>query len=211
MRETVRVVLADDHPIVRSGIRSLLERAGDIQVVGEASTGQETLLLINELAPDVLLLDMELPDIKGIEVARQVLQSGATVKILVLSAHDDPIYIHELLESGAVGYMVKEEAPEVIIDAVRGVAQGEQGWVSRQIAAKMVSWMRGEETAGVNFTPREKDVLRFVVDGKTNQQIGALLGISEKTVEKYLYAIFTKLDVSSRVEVAVYAVREGLV
>jgi DNA-binding NarL/FixJ family response regulator len=211
MTNPVRVVLADDHPIVRSGIRSLLERAADIQVVGEASTGQEALTLINDLSPDVLLLDMELPDIKGMEVAHRLQKAGSPVKILVLSAYDDPIYIHELLESGASGYMVKEEAPEVIIDAVRGVAQGEQGWISRRIAAKMVSWMRGEEAGGVNFTPREMDVLRFVVAGKTNQNIGALLGISEKTVEKYLYAIFTKLEVSSRVEVAVYAVREGLV
>ncbi len=207
----IRVVLADDHPVVRGGIRNLLERALDIQVVGEASNGNEALKLVEELSPDILLLDMELPDLKGIEVAQQLRSGGNPVKILVLSAHDDPLYIRELLESGASGYLVKEEAPETIVDAVRGVAHGEQGWVSRKIAAQMVSWMRGDEVGEVKLTPREMDVLRLVVEGKTNQNIGVLLGISEKTVEKYLYAIFTKLEVTSRVEAAVYAVREGLV
>ena len=207
----IRVVLADDHPVVRRGIRDMLERVVDICVVGEASTGEEALHLVDELKPDVLLLDMELPGIKGIEVAQQLKQLGSPVRILVLSAHDEPIYIRELLEAGAAGYLVKEEAPETIIEAVRGVAHGEQGWVSRRIAAQMVSWMRGDDVGGVKLTPREMDVLRLVVEGKTNQNIGVLLGISEKTVEKYLYAIFAKLDVTSRVEAAVYAVREGLV
>lgn len=207
----IRVVLADDHPVVRSGIRNLLERAVDITVVGEASTGGEALKMVDDLGPDVLLLDMELPDVKGIEVAQQLRQAGSPVRILVLSAHDDPLYIRELLESGAAGYLVKEEAPETIVEAVRGVAHGEQGWVSRRIAAQMVSWMRGDEIGEIKLTPREMDVLRLVVEGKTNQNIGVLLGISEKTVEKYLYAIFTKLEVTSRVEAAVFAVREGLV
>jgi DNA-binding NarL/FixJ family response regulator len=211
MMSPIRVLIADDHPIVRSGIKAFLERAMDIQVVGEATTGEEAFRLVEETTPDILLLDMELPDMKGIEVARQLKQKGSPVKILVLSAHDDPLYIHELLEAGAMGYLIKEEAPHVIIEAVRGVAQGEQGWVSRSIAARMVSWMRGEEEGAVKFTPREMDVLRLVTDGKTNQQIAAVLGISEKTVEKYLYEVFQKLGVTSRTEVAVYAVREGLV
>jgi DNA-binding NarL/FixJ family response regulator len=190
---SIRVVLADDHPVVRSGIRSLLERAVDVSIVGEASTGSEALRLVEEMHPDVLLLDMELPDVKGVEVAQQLKRAGSTVKILVLSAHDDPAYIRELFESGAAGYLVKEEAPETIVEAVRGVAHGEQGWVSRRIAAQMVSWMRKDEDGEVVLTPRELAVLRLVVEGKTNQNIGALLGISEKTVEKYLYTIFTKL------------------
>ncbi len=130
---------------------------------------------------------------------------------MVLSAHDDPLYIHELMEAGAMGYLVKEEAPQVIVDAVRGIARGEQGWVSRSVAAQMVSWMRGEEEGEIKFTHREMDVLRLVAEGKTNQNIAALLGISEKTVEKYLYAIFQKIGVTSRTEAAVYAVREKLV
>lgn len=209
MTNPIRVVIADDHPVVRHGIKALLERAIDIQVIGEASTGKKTLDLVKEAVPDVLLLDMELPDMKGVDVARNLHQNGIIVKILVLSAHDDPLYIHELFESGVKGYLVKEEAPQLIVEAVRGIANGEQGWVSRSIAAHMVSWVRGDEE-GVNFSRREMDVLRFVTQGKTNQNIAALLGISEKTVEKYLYNIFQKIGVASRTEAAVYAVREGL-
>ena len=209
--KTIRVVIADDHPVVRSGIRNLLQNTPDIKVIGEASTGKETLTIVEEMAPDVLLLDMELPDMKGIEVAQKLQQSGCAVKVLVLSAHDDPIYIHELLEAGAMGYLVKEEAPQMIVDAVRGIAKGEQGWVSRSIAAQMVSWMRGDEEGAIRFTAREMDVLRLVTEGKTNQNVAVILGISEKTVEKYLFAVFQKIGVGSRTEAAVYAVREGLV
>ncbi len=206
----IRVVLADDHPVVRAGIRNLLEKVVDIEVVGEASTGQEALRLVNDVTPDVLLLDMELPDIKGTEVAQKLQSSKSPVKILALSAYDDGVYIRELLELGAAGYLIKEEAPETIVEAVRGVAYGEQGWVSRRIAAQMVSWVRGDEREGLKLTAREMEVLKHVVGGKTNQNIAAALGISEKTIEKYMEAIFAKLGVASRVEAAVYAVREGL-
>lgn len=207
----IRVVLADDHPVVRAGIRNLLEKVVDIEVVGEASTGSEALSLVEQVGPDVLLLDMELPDIKGTEVAQKLQTGGSPVKILALSAYDDGVYIRELLALGAAGYLIKEEAPETIVEAVRGVAYGEQGWVSRRIAAQMVSWVRGDEREGLKLTSREMEVLRHVVSGKTNQNIAVELGISEKTIEKYMEAIFAKLNVASRVEAAVYAVREGLV
>ncbi|HHY89913.1 MAG TPA: response regulator transcription factor [Chloroflexi bacterium] len=205
----IRVLLADDHPVVRSGIRTLLDKAVDIEVVGEASSGTEALKMIEEVKPDILLLDMELPDLKGTEVAQRLQQQKSSVKILALSAHADRIYIQELLESGASGYLMKEEAPQTILDAVRGVAHGEEGWVSRSIAAQMVSWVRDEEAA--TLTPREMDVLKLVVEGRTNQSIAVNLGISEKTVEKYLESLYTKLGVTSRVEAAVHAIREGLV
>ncbi|HPO59122.1 MAG TPA: response regulator transcription factor [Anaerolineaceae bacterium] len=205
----IRVLLADDHPVVRSGIRTLLDKAVDIEVVGEASSGTEALKMIEEVKPDSLLLDMELPDLKGTEVAQRLQQQKSSVKILALSAHADRIYIQELLESGASGYLMKEEAPQTILDAVRGVAHGEEGWVSRSIAAQMVSWVRDEEAA--TLTPREMDVLKLVVEGRTNQSIAVNLGISEKTVEKYLESLYTKLGVTSRVEAAVHAIREGLV
>lgn len=207
----IKVVLADDHPVVRTGIRNLLARSADIQVVGEASTGEEALRLCDTLAPDVLLLDMELPGIKGVEVAQRINQARSGTRILALSAYDDKHYIQELLENGASGYLMKEEAPDTIIDAIRGVAQGEQGWVSRRVAAQMSVWMREDYPDSNHLTKREMEVLRLVVDGKTNQGIGVTLGISEKTVEKYLEAVFSKLNVSSRVEAAVYAVREGMI
>lgn len=207
---TIRVVLADDHPLAREGLRNLLEKAVGIQVIGEAGDGAETLRLVAELAPDVLVLDMEMPNLKGVEVARQLQAAGSSVHVLALSAYDDQEYIKGLLASGAAGYLTKGELPETIVEAVRGVARGEQGWVSRQIAAQMATWTQKEASSKTALTEREMQVLRLVVAGKTNQEIGLALKISEKTVEKHLDSIFTKLGVSSRVEAAVRAVREGL-
>jgi DNA-binding NarL/FixJ family response regulator len=206
----IRVLLVDDHPVVRSGIRGLLEKAIDIELIGEASTGEEGLQMLKETNPDVLMLDMELPDMQGSQVAQRAQQFYPKVKILVLSAHDDSIYVRELLELGAAGYLMKEEAPDAIVDAVRGVAHGEHGWVSRRIAAQMASWVQGGDAGKLKLTVREHQVLSLVVQGKTNQAIAVELSISEKTVEKYLNSIFTKLNVSSRVEAAVLAVKEGL-
>lgn len=206
------VLLVDDHPVVRAGIRNLLERATDIYVVGEAANGTEALQMVKDLNPDVMLLDMEMPGLNGSEVAQKLQEAGAKVRILALSAHDDRQYIQELLANGASGYLIKEEVPEAIVEAVRGVSRGEQGWVSRQVAAQMSTWMREdtqEDRSGL--TTREVQVLQAVVAGKTNQEIGLELGISEKTVEKHLEGIFSKLNVASRVEAAVHAVREGWV
>jgi len=206
----IRVVLADDHPVAREGLRNLLEKAVDVEVVGEASDGTEALNLVEKLVPDVLLLDMEMPGLKGVEVARQLQAAGSSVRILALSAYDDRQYILGLLASGASGYLTKGEIPQTIVEAVRGVARGEHGWLSRQVAAQMASWTQ-EEAEKTPLTNREVEVLRLVVEGNTNQEIGLALGISEKTVEKHLDGIFTKLKVTSRVEAAVRAVREGLV
>ena len=204
-----KVLLVDDHPVVRAGIRNLLEKSPDIEVVGEAKDGNEAIEMVKQLNPDVLLLDMEMPGMTGNEVAQKLQASGARVKILALSAHDDKQYIQELLSNGAAGYLVKEEVPEAIIEAVRGVARGEQGWVSRRVAAQMSSWMRDDDHNHKGLTAREIEVLQAVVAGKTNQEIGLALGISEKTVEKHLEGVFSKLAVASRVEAAVRAVREG--
>ena len=167
--------------------------------------------LVEETPADVLLLDMELPDIPGTQVAEQVKQSHPELKILSLSAHDDSTYVRQVLELGAAGYLMKDEAPEVIVEAVRGVAKGQQGWISRGIAAQMAGWMQAGRPEGAKLTPREQETLRLLVEGRTNQAIGNELQISEKTVEKYIKAIFEKLNVSSRVEAAVVAVRLGLV
>ena len=206
----IQVLIADDHPIVRNGIRNILEPAVGITVVGEAESGQQALEMIGTLHPDVVLLDMQLPDISGIEVVKKVGEAGILVRILGLSTYDDNEYISQLLSLGASGYLLKEEVPETIVEAVRGVARGETGWVSRKVAAKLTQILQDEQRGTAVLTPREMDVLQLVVEGKTNAEIGLNLGISEKTVEKHLDAIFRKMGVVSRVEAAVMAVRQNL-
>jgi len=206
----ISVVIADDHPVARKGACNLLSKAEDIEVVGEASDGLEVLHLVETLTPDVLLLDMEMPGLTGTEVARHLQAANSPVRILALSAHDEKEYIQGLLTCGAAGYLTKDEIPQNIVEAVRGVAYGQQGWVSRCIAALMMTWSQ-EETKETALTKRELAVLKLVVEGKTNQEIGIGLGISEKTVEKNLDGVFSKLQVRSRVEAAVLAVREALV
>jgi two-component system NarL family response regulator len=206
----IRVLIVDDHPVVRTGIRNMLDPAVGISVVGEASTGSEALKMIESLQPAVVLLDMKLPDMSGIEVIKQIYEKKSTSRVLGLSSYDDREFISQLLNYGASGYLLKEEVPEYIIEAVRGVAHGEAGWVSRKVAAMLSQIFLKDKEGGTDLTTRELEVLRLVVDGKTNDQIGVSLGISVKTVENHLHAIFRKMGVISRVEAAVMAVRESL-
>lgn len=209
MTAKVRVVLADDHPITREGIKKFLTNYEDIELIGEAEDGKEALRLVDELHPDVLILDMEMPEMKGLEVALHLKERQPAVKILALSTYDSKQYIFGSLAAGASGYLTKEEIPENIIEAIRGVARGEQGWVSRRVAAVMSSWAQAGDK-NHELTERELQVLHQIVEGKTNQEISYQLGISQKTVEKHLEAVFTKLNVNSRVEAAVLAVRMKL-
>lgn len=211
-KNEIRVILADDHPVVRTGIRTLLQQAEDIVVVAETGNGNEVFKLVEQLAPDVLLLDMEMPGLSGVEVAMRLKELSAPVRVLALSAYDDEEYIRNLLLHGAAGYLTKEEAIESIIDAVRGVARGEQGWFSRRAIAQLSALTRHDNSSpNKELSNRERDVLRLVAAGKTNIEIGHALGISEKTVEKHVGAVFNKLQVSSRVEAAVLAVQQGMV
>lgn len=206
----IRVLIVDDHPVVRTGIRNMLEPAMGIHVVGEASTGSEALQMIESLQPNVVLLDMKLPDMSGIDVIKQIYEAKSSSRVLGLSSYDDREFISQLLNYGASGYLLKEEVPEYIIEAVRGVAHGQAGWVSRKVAALLSQILLKGKEDGTALTTRELEVLRLVVDGKTNDQIGVSLGISVKTVENHLHAIFRKMGVISRVEAAVMAVRESL-
>jgi DNA-binding NarL/FixJ family response regulator len=205
----LRVVLTDDHPVVRSGIRSLLERAPDITVVGEADNGTDALRLVESLRPDVLLLDVQMPGMDGVEVARQLKASGAPVFVLALSAHDDEHFIRELLANGAAGYLTKDEAPDAIVEAVRGVARGEEGWFSRRAAARMATWSRAESTGQPRLTEREAEVLHLLARGWTNNLIAEELCLTERTVRFHLRNIYDKIEVSSRGEAIAWAVRKG--
>lgn len=207
----IRVLIADDHPIVVEGIRNLLSSAIGIDVIGTAASGEQALEMIKSKSPDVLLLDMELPDQSGVDVVRKLVELDYEGSILVLSSHDDRAYISQMLSLGASGYLIKDEVVKTIVDAVRGVARGEKGWVSRTVAGKLSSMMQEGKDAGKELTNRELEVLRLVVDGRTSAEIALRLGISCKTVEKHLEKIFKKMNVSSRVEAAVVAIRESYV
>jgi DNA-binding NarL/FixJ family response regulator len=192
--------MIDDHPVVRSGIRMLLERASDIVIVGEADRGDAAFNLVNALAPDVLLLDMEMPGKSGREVARDLQAAGSPVRVLALSAYDDEDYIMELLATGAAGYLCKEEAPETIVEAVRGVARGEEGWFSRRVTARMASAARKQQQTPVTLTEREEEVLKYLAEGWTNQRIAAQLTVTERTVRFHLTNLYDKIGVASRAE-----------
>ncbi len=206
----IRVVLAEDHPVVRKGIKDILASVPDIEVAGEAGDGEEALRMVQEYKPDLLLLDMELPVLDGVEITEKLNQTESGVKILVLSSYSDRGYIQEMISLGVSGYLIKDEVPEYIIKAIRGVTQGEEGWVSREVAALLGEFTRDDQ--GIDeLTPREIEVLQLVVEGQTNREIGFNLDISEKTVEKHLHNVYKKLNVRSRVEAAVLAVDEGMI
>lgn len=201
MSEQIRVLLIDDHPIVRSGIRMLLEQAGDIEVVGEADHGNDALGLVKRLTPDVLLLDMEMPGKTGVEVARELKTAESPVRVLALSAYDDEQYIMNLLMEGAAGYLTKEEALDTIVDAVRGVAQGEEGWLSRRATARIATArIKERKRDPIDLTERETEVLALLKNGWSNNRIASELCVSERTVRFHLTNIYDKIEVSSRSE-----------
>lgn len=209
--DMIRVLLADDHPVVRGGIRNMLEQADDISVVGEAESGAQALELVEELSPDVLLLDMEMPEVPGLEVARKLSEQEASVRIIALSAYDDDEYIFGLLDMGASGYLTKDEAPYIIVEAVRGVAHGEEGWISRRIADKMVRRRRRSlERQSAELSPRELEVLQHVGRGETNPEIAEKLFISEGTVKNHVSHIYEKLGIRTRAEAVAWAWEHGM-
>ncbi len=208
MTKVIRVLLADDHPTVRVGLRVLLERAPDIEVVAEAEDGQEALALVEELAPDVAVVDCELPDVEGPQVAAEVERLRPQVRVLALSAHDDERYVRGMLEAGAVGYLLKEEAPGAIVAAVRAAARDGR-YFSPGVAGKVEAWVHGEPPGGL--TERELEVLRLLAEGLTNHEIAQTLDIVERTVSFHVSNILEKLDVLSRVEAAMWAKDQGII
>lgn len=205
-----RVVLVDDHDVVRKGIRNLLRKAADIVVIGEANNGYDAIKMVNQLRPDVLLLDIEMPGMNGVEVVRKLEEAGLTTNILVLSAYDDQIYIMEMLGSGAAGYLLKEETPEYILDAVRGVASGQKGWVSAQVAKKL-GRPSVAQTAEATLTFREMDLLRLLEAGKSDAEIANIFALDEKSVGQMFTFLMAKLACRSREEMLELAKQRGWV
>lgn len=213
MNAPIRVVLADDHRIVREGIRDRLVVESDIDVIGEAADGREALDLVRRQRPDVVVLDVEMPVMTGVEVARAIREEGIESRILVLSGYDDAEYVGALLDAGAAGYLTKDESLKSIVEAVRGIASGEDGWLSRKIAAQVLTLRRQKPEHGSpgGLTPREIDVLRLVARGQTNAEAARELNVSEHTVRNHLANVYAKLDVGNRAEATAWAWRTGLV
>ena len=212
-QSAIRILLADDHAVVRKGIREFLEEAeGEppITVVAEAADGAEAVALATEYAPDVALLDIQMPNMTGIEATRRIKAQHPDVRVLVLTAYDDDPYIFALLQAGASGYVLKTASSESLVRAVRAVYRGESA-LDPAVTQKIVQQLTtdrplGRQTAVEALTRREVEVLRLAAKGLTNKAIGRELGISSRTVQGHLANIYGKLNVSSRTE----AVTEGL-
>ena len=209
------VVVVDDHPVVRAGVRTVLDAAKDITILAEGTTGADALRLVALHHPDVLVLDVNLPDISGVEVTRRLRAQGETTAILVMTVHDDSQTIFGLLENGATGYVLKDEALETLAHAVRAVAQG-TSWLSPAVAHQVVRRVAGDETSTAEsypspLTPRELEVLRLLAQGLDNAAIAQALVVTRRTVQNHVSNIYGKLNVASRTEAALYAIRHGLI
>ncbi len=210
----ITIALVDDHPIVRAGMRSILQAAGDVEVVGEGESGADALRLAAECCPDVLALDVQLPDMSGLEVTRRLRAQGTQTAILILTAHDDRETVFGLLESGAVGYVLKDEALETLVNAVRAAARGET-WLSPAVAGQVVQRAVTRLPPGADpllaaLTRREVEVLRLIGRGLDNTAIAQELVLTKRTVQNHISNLYAKLGVSSRTEAALLAIRHGL-
>lgn len=208
----IRTLVADDHALIREGTRQILEREADLEVVAEAGTGEEALRRILELAPDIALLDLSLPDISGIEVARRARERGSRTKVVLLSAFDDEEYVLEAMRVGVAGYLVKTLPSGELARWLRVAQQGEVA-IAPPLAARLARYI-GKASTRVEeptFSARELAVLGLLVRGLPNKQIARRLGISPRTVEGHLSHIFGKLGVASRTEAVLYALNHNLV
>ena len=213
MAQRIRIVLADDHVMVRQGIRQFLEEAGDVEVVAEAGDGAEAVRLVEAHQPDVAVLDIRMPGVTGVDATRQIKERFPHVRVLVLTAYDDDPYVFALLQAGADGYVLKTASGDELVHAVR-TAYGGRTALSPEIATKVVRQAmagRPEGAAGQvePLTEREIEVLRLAARGLTNRAIGHELGISHRTVQGHLANIYGKLGVNSRTEAVTEALRRG--
>ncbi len=209
MSTPIRVIIAEDHTLVREGTREILEREQDIQVVGEAARGDDAVRQALEHNPDVLLMDMRMPGMNGIEATREVSAQAPSVKVLILSAHEDEDYVREALAVGASGYLLKTAPGRELVEGIRAVASGST-ILSPELTRKLAQARLEPARASDRLSSREFAVLRLIAQGRANKEVALELGISLRTVEGHLHNIFEKLRVGSRTEAVVHAVNHGL-
>jgi len=204
----IRVVVADDHRVVRVGLEQLLATFEDIEAVGFAAGGEEAVALCRELEPDVLLLDLSMPDLDGIEVTDRLRDTVPGTRVVVFTSFSDRERIVRALDAGAIGYLLKDAEPEEILAAIQAAARGESPLAPRAAAELLAD--RRTRPPTVELTAREREVLRLVVDGLANKQIARRLGISEKTVKGHLTNLFQRIGVADRTQAALWAERTGV-
>ena len=210
-----RVMLVDDHELVRQGIAAMLNGAGDVQVVAVARTGREALEVARRELPDVVLMDVRMPDMDGLEATRKLKEERPRTAVVMLTMHDNPAYLRDAVRAGAAGYLLKDVSKDELVDAIRQVATG-GAFIESQMLKGMLSEMKPQggaapTPAAKNLTKREREILAFVAEGMSNREIAEKLVLSPETVKSHVAAILEKLNVSDRTQAAIYAVRNGLV
>jgi DNA-binding NarL/FixJ family response regulator len=211
------VVIADDQAVVRGGLRMILEAQPDLEVVGEATDGRSALDLVRDLAPDVVLMDIRMPELDGIEATRRVALTGARTRVLVLTTYGMDEYVYDALKAGAAGFLVKTESPERLVEAVRVVARGEAllaPEITRRLVDRFVAGMRPGAAAPPELeelTTRELEVLNLIARGLSNAEIAERLYVSEGTVKTHVARVLSKLGLRDRVQAVVFAYESGLV
>ena len=215
-RTRIRVVLADDHAIVREGIRLCLEGMGDIDVVGEAEDGSQAVRLVQQLAPDVAVIDVTMPRLNGIETLRQIRRDHPRTAVVMLSMHDSEAYVSQALRAGAAGYVLKRTGPQELATAVRAAHAGDV-YLHPAVAKRVVAGYLqsgGDEGPGVphdRLTPREREVLQLAAEGLTTREVAEHLVVSLKTAEHHRASAMAKLDIHNQTELVKYAIRTGLI
>ena len=209
----IRILIADDHGVMRAGLRAMLEDEPTVEVIGEAANGEEVLKLARKLNPEIVLLDIGMPGIDGIEATRRLRKDAPQIKVLILSVYEDESLLREAIRAGASGYIVKRAAGEELIDAIRAVSRGYM-YIHPAITRFLVSDLSptNDSVKGVleSLTPRELEVMSYIIRGFTNRQIAETLFISQRTVEGHRASLFSKLDLKNRVELVEYAEKFGL-
>lgn len=213
---TIRLMLVDDHEVVRSGLRMLLEGEPDVEIVGEFGLAKEALASLESLKPDVVVMDIGLPDLSGIDAAREVKRLSEGTAVVALTIHEDEEYFFKMLDAGASGYVPKRAAPEELLTAIRAAAVGEvylyPSMAKLLVKDYLTQESQAEARGGMDgLTDREQEVLAHLADGATNLEIGETLGISPKTVARHRENIMRKLGMHSRTELVKYAIRKGII
>jgi NarL family two-component system response regulator LiaR len=209
MADMISVLIADDHPFVRHGLRTYLETLEDMEVVGEACDGAEAVELAGRALPDVVLMDLVMPELDGVEATRRIREASPATKVIALTSFDDDERVFPAIKAGAAGYLLKDVRPADLADAVRRASRGE-ALLAPSVAARLMQEVSGERPASAGLTERELEVLRLIARGLSNKLIAHELVVSEKTVKTHVSNILAKLHLADRTQAALYAVREGL-